>query len=265
MIGEFLRAALFGVDQEDHHSGVAVDRPLYAIGDVHGCSDLLEGLVESILQDHIARNDDDVKPELLFLGDLIDKGPDSAATVEFVAALQEWPEIDLVTIRGNHEQMLLEFLANPAGNVRWVQFGGYDTVLSYGVRMRDMRDPGALAVLAAELREAMGSHIDLLSRMPVSHINGNVLCVHAGADPEVAPEMQSPHDLLWGVPSFYRERRQDGMWVVHGHTIVDAPAIADGRISVDTGAYCNGLLTAARLDGSSVGFLVQSSRGCEII
>ena len=79
--------------------------------------------------------------------------------------------------------------------------------------------------------------------------------LHAAADPLCPLDQQSDSVLLWGHPEFFKIPREDGQWIVHGHTIVDAPTADKGRISVDTGAYATGRLTAASIADGSVDFV----------
>lgn len=263
MFGRFLKGSVFGSASDVGFPPVDVDRPLYAIGDVHGCTALLVELIDAIMQDHMSGEHADVSPEIVFVGDIVDKGNDAAGSVEFAMAMQGWDEIDTVFVVGNHEVMLLEFLEDPENFVRWIQYGGLETLMSYGVRPRDMNDPASLRAMAEDLALAMGPHVDFLRSMTPAHLNGSLLCVHAGADPDLPPELQPDDVLIWGLPAFYRQPRRDGIWVLHGHTIVEVPSIRSGRIAIDTGAYCNGTLTAARVLPGRIDFMVQSAGGLQ--
>lgn len=226
---------------------------LYAVGDVHGRHDLLLRLVERILNDAA---DIGATPVLIFLGDYIDRGEGVRETVDFLSELAGWPDAQSVFLMGNHEQMLLRFLREPATGRQWLRFGGLQTLMSYGIASAaNMRGAEGAALVGQELAEALGPHLGFIERLRLSHRSGNLLFVHAGADPDLPPDEQEVTTLLWGCRAFLETQRDDGIWVVHGHTIVDRPIAAHGRISVDTGAYFSGRLTAARIMDGEVSFL----------
>lgn len=240
--------------------GPRSDRLVYAVGDVHGRADLVERLVEKILTDALdeAEKLGEQRPPIVFVGDMIDRGPDSRGVLAFLSALRDWPELDLVLLGGNHEAMLFEFLHDPAANVRWLRHGGYETVQSYGLdRIGDTANADDMVRLAAALETAMGPHLDLLTTCQPSFQDGNLAFVHAGADPDL-PIARQPHDvLLWGGEAFTRKRRADGIWIVHGHEIVENPAARRGRISIDTGAYVTNRLTGMKIRGTDLEFLTE--------
>lgn len=235
------------------------DGLLYAVGDVHGRADLLLAVVDRILQDALVKSDPgETLPEVVFVGDVIDRGPDSFEVIEFLMSIRDWPEIRPVFLLGNHELMLLKFLQDPQANRKWLGYGGFETLQSYGLgRVRDLADRDTLRRLAEDLRGAMGPHLAFFENWTPWHRNGNLLITHAGADPELAPEEQTEDALLWGVPEFERRSRRDGLWVVHGHTVVAEPSVRNGRIAIDTGAYITGRLTALKVDGSEISFLTE--------
>lgn len=234
-----------------------VDGALYAVGDVHGRLDLLEEMIERILHDSLRLDiGPGARPVLAFVGDLIDRGPDSAGVLEFLLAVRSWPEVETVFVMGNHELMLLKFLSDPVEGRRWIRFGGYETLLSYGLkRLGDPDDPDDLRTVARQLRDVMGRHLDLVETMLPLYRAGNVMVTHAGADPELPPDAQTRDVLAWGCESFHKVRREDGLWVIYGHQIVTEPSLRNGRIAIDTGAYTTGELTALRLVGDMGGFM----------
>jgi serine/threonine protein phosphatase 1 len=240
----------------------AIDVPgrLYAVGDVHGSARLLDRLITRIAAECAA---DGVNATVVMMGDYVDRGDDSRAVLDCVAALDEMAGIDPVLLRGNHETMLLDVIDGAEGASRWLMHGGLQTLLSYEVRVAapigQGLDPSAEEDMRAALAEAMGSHLDLLRALLPSHRTGNVFFAHAGADPEQPVTMQSDQALFWGTPSFLSTPRTDGVWVVHGHYVVDAPSVEQGRIAVDTGAYFSNRLTAARIENGRVSFIVESS------
>lgn len=234
---------------------LSIDRPTYAVGDVHGRDDLLARLLPRLIDD--ARAQGTPHPRLVLMGDYIDRGEQSAEVVERVAALLsgagDWPG-EVHALRGNHEQMMLDFLDAPeAEGGRWLRNGGLQTLLAFGVGgLTPNPAPEALADIAARLAAALGPQAALLRGLPAMLQFGQVLFAHAGADPALPPAMQSERSLLWGTPAFLQAARTDGLWVVHGHYVVDEAYAAAGRIATDTGAYHTGTLSAVRLAGPEV-------------
>ncbi len=209
------------------------------IGDVHGRADLLARALE-----------DSRGIPTVCVGDYIDRGPQSA---DVLAMLRARP--DVTCLAGNHEDMLLAFLDAPEqAGPTWLRHGGEATVESFGLN-GDLARGGPLADLRDALAAAMGEDlIGWLRDLPVLHINGNVAVVHAAADPAKPLDQQDRRTLLWGHPGFARGRRRDGMWVVHGHTVVAQPSLANGRIAVDTGAYATNRLTVAHIGAGKIHF-----------
>lgn len=230
------------------------DAPVYAVGDIHGRSDLLIDLLRRVEEDAAQFPG---RPLTVFLGDYIDRGDHSNEVLDCLSVIEREGEAELVFLRGNHEQMMLDFLKSPERGGRWLRFGGLATLMSYGIR-------GITGTIAAEMLPELGerlsgavdpAHVAFLSHLPLWFRAGNLLFVHAGADPALPPEEQDPDVLMWGMPAFGKTPRADGLWVVHGHTIVEAPRAARGVVSVDTGAYVTGRLTAARFHGGEVAFI----------
>ena len=218
---------------------LAPERPFYAIGDIHGCYDLLQGL--------LAQLEPDIP--VICLGDYIDRGPNSAEVLRFLHANPQ-----ITCLMGNHEAMLLRFLAAPEKNAAWLRHGGVETLESFGLVPQE--DLGALC---DQLTAAMGAElIAWIQGLPTWWQSGNVVLTHAGADPRGAIADQPQDNLIWGHPDFHRLRRADGLWVVHGHVITSAPTQARGRINIDTGAFATGRLTAARVDPAEVRFIETS-------
>lgn len=210
---------------------------LVVIGDVHGRVDLLTRALESVGD-----------RRCICLGDYVDRGPDSAAVLTLLHNLP-----DVVCLTGNHEAMMLAFLDAPnETGPRWLRAGGDDTLNSFGIKPpQDGEDP---VPARNALAEAMGADmIQWLRALPAFWISGNIAMLHAGADPDMPIEKQAQDTLIWGHRHFGR-RRPDGMWIIHGHTVVARPQIRQNRISIDTGAYLTGRLTVATLRSGSVYF-----------
>lgn len=224
----------------------------FAIGDLHGCDSLFVRLLDRIEEVGAPG------AQLLLVGDYVDRGDDSAKVLRRLFRMQaDAGEEVMICLKGNHDQMLLDFLDNPLDSgLRWLRYGGLQTLASYGLPGVPQTAPeGRWLETRDRLREAIGADIERwLRTLPTRWQTGNVLVCHAGADPMCPPEDQSERSLLWGHPDFESTPRKDGTWVVHGHTITDRPRPQNGRIPVDTGAYATGRLTAALIETGKVQF-----------
>lgn len=245
---------LFGRKRGTDDTPPPVPRPaagdrLYVIGDVHGRADLLDIMLRRIAADFAFRVTDPRKPRVIVLGDVIDRGDASRDAVELLKnAVGRGPLGELIVLKGNHEAALLQFIESPEHGGSWLRFGGMQTLASYGVSIPPgTPDATARHDLAARLRNAMGDHLPFLQSLPLSWQSGDVLCVHAGVDPD-NPEARDEDIVLWGNARFPETGPAEGLRVVHGHYDAAEPVITDWRICVDTGAYYTGQLTAVRLD-----------------
>jgi serine/threonine protein phosphatase 1 len=228
----------------------------YVVGDVHGRLDLLEDLLAKIhaeLQQRPAE-----KTLLVFVGDLIDRGPASAQVLERLRTYKR-PGIRTVFLLGNHEEVLLRILSGDAALItKWRWFGGSECLQSYGI------EPGYLANLPheealTEVRNAIPKeHVRFLEGFVDSCRFGDYLFVHAGIRPGIDLEQQSQSDLRWIRQPFLLDDRDHGFVVVHGHTIAAGPELFGNRIGIDTGAYRTGILTALAIEGRDRWFLDTS-------
>jgi serine/threonine protein phosphatase 1 len=195
--------------------------------------------------------------KVVFLGDYIDRGEQSAEVLRYLHHLHRNSD-NVVCLRGNHEDMLLSFLEQPeVHGPTWLSHGGRQTLASYGVPQAYPGSPEDDWIVAGNvLRSQMGEGvIAWLSTLSASWQSGNIAAVHAGADPDLPMEQQDETCLLWGHQDFLERPREDGVWVVHGHTIVDRAFSDQGRIAVDTGAYATGRLSAAAITRGKLEFL----------
>jgi len=226
---------------------------VYAIGDIHGRRDLLVQLLEKIAADAAGTGQ---QPVLVFLGDYVDRGPDSKGVIEVVRICAE-AEGHVVALRGNHDQMLLDFLRDPATYTSWKGLGAAETLSSYGVAPPASDAPGDLATAHKEFLSAIPpSHLDFLNGLVFSHTIGDYFFAHAGVRPEVSFDRQVAHDLMWIRGDFLNSDKVLEKVVVHGHTPAEAPVNLPGRICADTGAYATNRLTAVVLTGEERRFLV---------
>jgi len=224
-------------------------RLIYAIGDVHGCYDLLRDLLALIARDHALRGAPG-RPTLVFLGDYVDRGPQSAQVLEALAWLRRRPDLEVRLLKGNHEQALLQFLEEPVGAGPWLVYGGAETLAAYGVAPPQPDDHALEFVRARD---------ELLDRMPAAHLTllqglelvieaGDYAFVHAGIRPGVPLERQSERDLLWIRKGFLDAPGPFAKVIVHGHSWDgEAPQLGRHRLGLDTGAFATGVLTAMRL------------------
>lgn len=235
-----------------------IDRPTYAIGDVHGRDDLLGRLIETIAADAAARGYG-TDWRLILMGDYVDRGDYSARVLARIRGLLagESPAGETLALRGNHEAMMADFVEDPTSGPRWLRNGGLQTMASYGVGGVELtREDADLTAFAAALGRAAAADLAMIADLPVWLRFGTVLFSHAGADPDLPPDMQSDRTLTWGTSRFFQGTRKDGLWCVYGHYIVDEAHVAQGRIAVDTGAYHSGVLSAVRLEtGAEPAFL----------
>ena len=224
------------------------ETPFYVIGDIHGRMDLLERLLDRLDPTH----------PLVFVGDYVDRGENSAEVLVYLSELSAEDGRSVCCLKGNHEEMLLEFIEEPEkrGGV-WLRNGGLQTLSSFGVAVLAQSTTGqGLTEIARDLRTAMGNGlVDWLQARPVYWRSGNVAVVHAGADPNKPIEDQPHRNLIWGHPEFHNTARRDEVWVVHGHRIVDDATYKNGIISIDTGAYATGRLTAVHISADKCSFI----------
>ena len=234
--------------------------PIYAIGDVHGCAYALRALMSDLRRDADSLGRRGV---VILLGDIIDRGGDSAGALDHLTLPDHLPYV--TSVLGNHEQMMLSFLDAPRAAAEWLDLGGYETLRSYGLSLtrdevRALPERRLQQMLAAHIPD---DHVRWLRSLPHAYrarINGeDVVFAHAGWDCSRDDSEQSVATLLWG-----RDQREiaPGLRLVQGHVIVDAVELAGSRLRIDTGAWRGGRLTAIRLlDGHPIKLFSVPSAG----
>ncbi|MBB4658226.1 metallophosphoesterase family protein [Parvularcula dongshanensis] len=221
---------------------------LIAVGDVHGRADLLDALIDKAERKAKGR-----RCRFVLLGDYVDRGPDSRGVLDRLLALRA-RRPDTILLKGNHEQGLLDFLAEPDQVDAWLSWGGRETLRSYGVAVGEQDEPRALRDRFAEALP--DEHFALLMSLPLTYEVPGYLFVHAGLHPDRPIEAQRERDLLW-VRRAWLEGGKDRFEpvVVHGHTPVDRPENLSWRVNVDTGAVWSSRLSALWLERGRRRFL----------
>jgi serine/threonine protein phosphatase 1 len=222
---------------------------VYTIGDIHGRADLLDRVLKCIDSD-LAKAPVSHSIEV-FLGDYVDRGPDSRRVLDRLVARNRAHET--VFLKGNHETFLEEFVNNPRILGEWQRIGGLETLMSYGLAPSINADTVTQARLAAALDQAMPpSHRRFLDDLKSSFTCGDFYFVHAGVRPGIPLAKQRDEDLLWIRHEFLLCDEDFGKIVVHGHTPVPQLDIRPNRINIDTGAYATGSLTCLVLEEDTI-------------
>jgi serine/threonine protein phosphatase 1 len=226
---------------------------VYAIGDVHGRVDLLEklyGLIAADLKAHPVE-----KVMEVFLGDYVDRGPNSREVIDWMLA---GPRVarKRICLRGNHELMMQAFLEDASVIGSWGQYGGLETLYSYGVKVKlPMGDERHEEVQQAFRAVLPASHAEFLRSLRPMASAGGYYFAHAGINPARPLADQVEDDLYWIREPFLSHGRALEKIVVHGHTPTELPEVEVHRIGIDTGAYVTGRLTSAVLEGPELRFL----------
>ena len=229
--------------------------PTDAIGDIHGRRDLMDSLIDRIEAD---MENWSGATSIVFLGDYVDRGPQSAAVLDRIAAGppagQRW-----VLLKGNHEAVLAHLMSDrprePALFHGWLKHGGRDTLASYGLPPAIVYGDDETAALGA-LGEVMApEHRAVLDALALTHSAGDYLFVHAGIRPGVPLAEQRQRDLIWIREAFLEHKDDHGFHVVHGHSIRREVDAQPNRTGIDTGAYATGRLTAIVLEGEERRYL----------
>ncbi|HVZ06314.1 metallophosphoesterase family protein [Rhodopila sp.] len=211
---------------------------IYAIGDIHGRHDLLTRMLRRI-------EADTVLPKILvFLGDVVNRGPHTRMVLDRLIQGPDRPTDRWIVLRGNHEQAMLDALISPDGVAisRWLKRGGMQALGSYGATGKDVAPSRARTLVGPR-------HLAFLASLPLTHLAGGYLFVHAGVAPRVQLVDQPTSALMTIRARFLKKRHGLPYTIVHGHTPTDGePLLGPGRIGIDTGAYATGILTCLAID-----------------
>lgn len=227
--------------------------PLCIVGDLHGRLDLLEDMLGLIAAQPMARH-----ARCIFVGDMIDRGPDSVGVLRRLHMRHLQDPATTICLMGNHERMMLDFLAAPdRHSARWRAAGGDETLASAGLNPW-ARSPAQR--MAEDLRAALGPQmLEWLAALPLYWQMPGLGVTHAGAAPGQALSEQRTERLLWGAGGRSEHARQDGMWIAQGHDVVADVRYAQGRIMVDTGAWRSGILSGVWIDAQGARVLQTRS------
>jgi serine/threonine protein phosphatase 1 len=236
-----------------HHPCGATERRAYVVGDIHGRLDLLEALLHKIHRDIEQRAP--LKTLLVFVGDLIDRGPQSAEVVERLRTYSH-PGVQPVFLLGNHEEVLLRILDGDTSLIAsWLKFGGVQCMKSYGVAPGQLAAAGERDAVAIVKAAIPHDHVEFIRGFIDTCRFGDYLFVHAGIRPGVDLEEQRQTDLRWIREPFLLDDTDHGFVVVHGHTISPEVEERANRIGIDTGAFATGVLTALGIEGTDRWYL----------
>jgi serine/threonine protein phosphatase 1 len=253
MIRSFFRLFDGGPREPQTPPQVPAGTRVYAVGDIHGRSDLLDalhGVIGADLENSPAEN-----AVIVYVGDYVDRGMDSAGVLDRLCGPPP-SGVTRIPLKGNHEAMLLRFLDEPETGGLWRQYGGTETLLSYRVDMAEAIARGGLTALAEELARLLPpAHLNFLRSLKTFAVIGDYFFCHAGVRPGAPLVQQREADLLWIRDVFLKSDRYFGKVVVHGHTPAEEPEVRPNRICVDTGAYATHRLTCVVLEGQEQRFL----------
>ncbi|MDB5522592.1 MAG: Serine/threonine protein phosphatase [Rhizobium sp.] len=199
-----------------------------AIGDIHGCSEQLGQLLDSIEMWWPGGT-------IVFLGDYVDRGPDSRGVLLRLMAGPTKPGWKWIALKGNHEEMMVSALKIGEHVSRWLENGGEETSQSYGGHVPDVV-------------------LDWADNLPTIHVDEHRIFVHAGVDDAIPLDAQSERTLLWSRPPVGSDNDYWGKHLCHGHTPRSGnPTTTGNRTNVDSGCVFGGSLTAAVFDDDLAG------------
>jgi serine/threonine protein phosphatase 1 len=245
-MGKFSK--FFGAPRSSKLPSTDAGDRIYAIGDIHGRYDLFRALLNKI-EAHAATLPPGKATHVILVGDLIDRGPDSAKVLKLVYNIQKQTR-NMTALLGNHEELMVRALSGEPGMLNaWIKLGGGPTLRSFGLEVPkgtyDLRE------FTQQVAQAVPREwVNWLQSMPLSARSGDYFFCHAGVRPGVAIKKQSRNDLLWIREEFLSNEDDHGVVVVHGHSVSSEVELRSNRIGIDTGAYKTNMLTALYLEGT---------------
>jgi len=217
----------------------------YVIGDIHGRLDLYDALIDAIEADDAKASK--AETHMILLGDLVDRGPDSAGVIDRTRQWQMQRNVRILA--GNHEEMFLGAFEKPDVLRHFLKHGGRETILSYGLDEDEFITMTLDELFQAITKIVPKADLDYIAAFEECIPAGDYLFVHAGIDPSVPLDQQARKDMLWIRDRFLNFDGPLEKVVVHGHTIFDQVMDCGNRIGIDTGAFRSGVLTALVLEG----------------
>lgn len=227
---------------------------LYVIGDIHGRNDLLLQLLEQIEADDAKRGR--AETTIIFLGDLMDRGPDSSGVIETAMELKR-RGVNVRFLMGNHEEVFVSACKNDDPQITryFLRIGGEATVLSYPIPRAEFMKLDMDELTARLPSLVPQEHLDFIESFEEQIIIGDYAFVHAGIDPTRPLAEQRRRDMRWIREDFTEHRGDLEKVIVYGHTIYDEVDERGSRIGIDTGAFASGKLTALALEGGERWYL----------
>lgn len=236
---------LFAPAPEPRRPSVPEGTRYYVIGDIHGRLDLYEALISAIESDDA--NCAPADSHVVLLGDLVDRGPDSAGVIDRTRRWQKEREVRVLV--GNHEEMFLQAFKKPEILRHFLKHGGRETLLSFGLSKKQYNEL-SIEEMHALLPDLVPQKVrDYVASFEEMIVAGDYAFVHAGVDPTLPFDEQKRSDMLWIRDRFLNHQGSLSKVVVHGHTIFDSVMDCGNRIGIDTGAFRSGILTALVLEG----------------
>jgi len=233
---------------------VAASERIYAVGDIHGRFDLLNLMLAEISKD-ISGFSDARKARIIFMGDYIDRGDQSREVIELLSdiasirdTLNDETDVRIDFLAGNHEIAMLDFLRDPVRSSAWLEWGGQQTIASFGIVPSARSNADDLIRIQKELTIKASPYLGFLKGLDKLLVSGDVVFVHAGLDPDYELNAQPDEAAYWGRPVTSKALGVRNYRMVHGHFAAPEPVLQRDRICIDTGAYYSGCLTAVRLD-----------------
>ena len=227
---------------------VPANTRVYAVGDIHGRAGLLKKMLAAITEDASKYPESNIVE--VFLGDYVDRGMESREVIDLLLAAPPKGH-QRICLKGNHEEAMLKFLAEPTVLREWATFGGYATLASYGIQIPQSMQPAALMQVRDCFMENLPpTHLHFLRNLHYSHSVGDYLFVHAGIDPKLAIADQDPSRLLWIREPFLQYSGYFEQYVVHGHTPIAAADIRNNRANLDVSAAAKNSLCALVIRGN---------------
>lgn len=245
---------LFSKAEPEDLAAIPDGQRVYAIGDIHGCDALFAALIEAVEADDRAAGGADTL--VILLGDLVDRGPDSAGVIARAKAWQARRKVRILS--GNHEEMFLRSFADIEMLRHFLRHGGRETVMSFGVEAKEYTTASLEEVQKMLVERVPKDVREYVAGFETLIAVGDYVFVHAGINPEIPLAEQKAHDLRWIREPFLSWEAAHEKLVVHGHTINEEPQDKGNRIGIDTGAYNTGRLTCLVLEGYSRRYIEAS-------